>query len=712
MLQLLLGATLLLLGAPRAVKGQQQHESQVTLSLNEFQDLFSSARLEEAERRLLDQRKIQEAQHKLKLQELENLKSSMQKDGEEQRNKVFPLNYQVLQHTATGYFNSSSDESGVEHDVASFELGLVLRIPSQTWTIIPLANTTSMVTSDWSVAWRADGDDDSFSPVDPVTSPDTLLLLKEEQQVLATNRSGLFSMKFKAHTRVGKTRNLNTLSLSSLLYPLSSFTLRIASDDSSHVRDFGVQPASALLQVEQSDGYYTDIKATLPLTADGIQVKWLDVAEESDEATFTTSSQEAEMPQVTAAHEVLHTVSEGMIVKSLHILGFEAGSETSLNTVEFLVHGKGLRVTSVLGHSLQSWSAEDMDDWSKLVRATFKSSHLDSSITLHVHTEMDGNADDDLAELPRMECKNVLRQVGHVAVVKEANIEVHEDKAVGVSRCEPSEISSQLRSNIDRPIILSYKYLNPKNSIVLNVKEHAAMETLEATVDRIHYKALVTDTHTAHSLILIMQSTKLQYLELFGLPSSASMFTVAVNSAPTKPVEGETSSSSILIPLLVGLDSEVANEGGSMRTSVELNYFSSHDSLGNNGTIHLAPPQLKLPVSILTAHLRLPEKYKYKFVGDFERVPRMEYPLPQALSYVTGKRVVEEDYEFSAVDDVWPDDSEPGKIGSVKIATPNIGHSFHFQRLLMVDAETSLDILYSKRVAAKEKSWLRKMLGL
>jgi len=710
----LFGATLLLLGAPRPVNGQQQHAaSQVTLTLNEFQDLFSSARLEEAERRLLDQGKMQEAQHKLKLQELEDLKHAVRKEREEQRNRVFPLNYHVLQHTASGYFNSSSSVSGMERDMASFDLELVLRVPSQSWTLIPIVNT-SIVTSDWSVSWRNDGEHETFSVVDPMTSPDILLLLREEQQVLATNRSGLFSIKFKAHTRVGKTRNLNTLSLSSLLYSLSSFTLRIANEESSHVRDFGVRPVSALVEVEQSNTH-TDLKATLPLFADGIiQVKWLDVGDEKDESTATKPSREAEIPQVTATHEVLHEVGEGMIVKSLHILNLVASSESSsLNNVQFLVNGKGLRVTSVLGHSLQSWSTEDTEDSSKLIRATFKSSHLDSAVTLHVHTEMDGSADNGLVELPHVECKNVLRQVGHIAVVKEANIEVHEDKSVGVLRCEPSEISSQLRSNIDCPIILSYKYLNPENSVVLNVQEHAAMETLEATVDRIHYKALVTNTHTVHSMILIMQSTKLQYLELFSLPSSASMFTVAVNSVPAKPVEGKTSGDSILIPLLVGLDTEVANEGGSMRTSVELNYVSSHDSLGHNGTLQLAPPQLKLPISVLTVHLRLPEKYEYEFGGDFGSKPlkHMEYPLPQTFSYATGKRVVEQDYEFSAIDDNWPEDSDPGKAGAVKIVTPKMGNSFHFQRLLVVDTKTSLDVHYSEKDTVPEKSWLWKLLG-
>lgn len=242
------------------------------------------------------------------------------------------------------------------------------------------------------------------------------------------------------------------------------------------------------------------------------------------------------------------------------------------------------------------------------------------------------------------------------------------------------------------------------------------MDTLEAAVDRIHYKAIVTDTHTVHNAILVLQWTKLQYLKLLGLPSTASMFTVAVNSVPTMPVEGDTDEGvgSILIPLLVGLDTEVANEGGSMQTSVELNYISSHDSLGLNGTLHLAPPQLELPISVMTVHLRLPTSYEYEFMGDFGSKPKkqLEFPVPSTFSYTTGKRVVEKDYKFSSVDDFWPEDVEEGKIGAVKIVTPNIGTSYHFQRLLVVDTETLLDVKYFKRVIPKERSWLQKFLGL
>lgn len=79
--------------------------------------------------------------------------------------------------------------------------------------------------------------------------------------------------------------------------------------------------------------------------------------------------------------------------------------------------------------------------------------------------------------------------------------------------------------------------------------------------------------------------------------------------------------------------------------------------MSHNGTLALAPPSVKSPISVLTAHLRLPKGYDYDFFDDLGQ-PRREltFPIPSSYSYQTGKRLVEKDYQFSFKDDVWPDD--------------------------------------------------------
>ena len=209
--------------------------------------------------------------------------------------------------------------------------------------------------------------------------------------------------------------------------------------------------------------------------------------------------------------------------------------------------------------------------------------------------------------------------------------------------------------------------------------------------------------------MIILQSTKLQYLEVLGLPDDASMYTLDVNSISAKPVLNDQASNSILVPLLIGLDSEAANEGHSLRTSVELSYVSSHDAMSQNGTLSLSPPHFKLPVSVETVHLQLPKgRYDYNFTGDFSRSRNgKEFAIPAAFAYGQGRRVVEEDYQFSFSDDILAAEDNKRKTESVKMVTANTGSSFYFHRLMVVDSAPELTVSYADRpkTTPQTKSW-------
>ena len=103
-----------------------------------------------------------------------------------------------------------------------------------------------------------------------------------------------------------------------------------------------------------------------------------------------------------------------------------------------------------------------------------------------------------------------------------------------------------------------------------------------------------------HSLLVMMKSTKLQYLELQGIPSDASMFTLIVNGVQKKPVKGGSNGDSLLVPLLVRLDTEASNTGLGVKTSIELRYFSVQEPLDEEGSINLHTPQVTLPISVVT----------------------------------------------------------------------------------------------------------------
>lgn len=206
------------------------------------------------------------------------------------------------------------------------------------------------------------------------------------------------------------------------------------------------------------------------------------------------------------------------------------------------------------------------------------------------------------------------------------------------------------------------------------------------------------DTHVMHSLLVMIKSYKLQYLELQGIPSDASMFTLIVNGVQTKPVKGGITEDSLLIPLLVGLDNaDTANDGHGLKTSIELRYFSIQSDRGDEGSISLPLPQVSIPISVVTAELRLPRIHHYNFTGDFgnKGVDRLSYPVPSSFSYVKGKRMVPRGYKFSRLDDVQDEEEDSlGGNAAIQMEIPQSGRSYFFQRLLVVNTPLSVNVSY------------------
>eukprot|EP00485_Elphidium_margaritaceum_P009170 CAMPEP_0202688612 /NCGR_PEP_ID=MMETSP1385-20130828/4105_1 /ASSEMBLY_ACC=CAM_ASM_000861 /TAXON_ID=933848 /ORGANISM="Elphidium margaritaceum" /LENGTH=767 /DNA_ID=CAMNT_0049343627 /DNA_START=31 /DNA_END=2334 /DNA_ORIENTATION=+ len=725
---------------PTTSADREMTKSEVKMNLDEFEEIFSSARLNEAEQRVREQEQRHAAEHQRKLKELDEAIVRAKTKTEHARIAdhlaLFPDNYKVLTQRADGLFNASAPSSGVEGDVASFDIELMIRIMSPKWTTIPIANTSSIVASDWKLSWMHNSTDNStnYMQVDPFTDPEAMFLIRDDQMVLATNRTGLFRVGFTAYSRVRKDRKLNSVSLSSLLYPLSgASTIRLCAgmrrnrintmasgSPSAHkrfaVKELSINPASAVLKVLSPDEAANDdgcakIQLILPLTANKFEIRWLDInmidaAKEqttlkADREDDGIRAQDAEDSLITVSHDVMHTVEEG-VVRSTNILQFKTSGDT-LSSVAFMVRGgRGTRVTSVAGYGLARWTTGAYNATESVlpVYAYFKSSNLDSAMTLQVDTESDTDtaAKQQTLELPRIECMGVLRQSGRIGVIKHANnVELHQSKAVGLARAEPSEIASQLRLNTDRPIFLAYKYLNPNYQLHLSSTAHAAMDTLEAVADRVHYRVLVMESHVMHSLLVMMKSTKLQYLEIRGIPAEASMFTLIVNGVQTKPVRGGDGDDALLIPLLVGLNTEMANDGLGVKSSIELRYFVTHDALGvgEQGSLELQLPRVTLPISVVTVELRLPKSHAYNFTGDFGRngSDTLKYPVPSAFTYVKGKRVVRKDYKFSHLDDVV---EESGKDSAIQMNIPKSGSGqpYFFSRLLVVDTKLSLRVEY------------------
>mmetsp|Transcript_148103 Transcript_148103/g.475622 ORF Transcript_148103/g.475622 Transcript_148103/m.475622 type:complete len:322 (+) Transcript_148103:935-1900(+) len=288
-----------------------------------------------------------------------------------------------------------------------------------------------------------------------------------------------------------------------------------------------------------------------------VKLKWRVVAAEkvprpsksqANRTQATDENVEDQSSQATVQHDALFSVAEG-VLQSSNAFKFTFESEQSLNTLEVLVHGDS-RVTSVVAHGMQTWSAKPftnltLEDSAEgqpgngtFVQVVFKSSVMSKEAIVLLKTESQFDVESGRVELPLVVCRNVLRQTGSMAVVKAANAEVYEHTSRGVARAGVGEIPASVRSQTNRPIVLAYKYLAPRHSVILSALHHEEVHTLNSVADVALYQVLVVDTQRMHKLTMVVQNSQQQYMVVRDIPAAATVWSLRVNSLSTKPARG------------------------------------------------------------------------------------------------------------------------------------------------------------------------------
>mmetsp|Transcript_85459 Transcript_85459/g.151113 ORF Transcript_85459/g.151113 Transcript_85459/m.151113 type:complete len:687 (+) Transcript_85459:57-2117(+) len=662
----------------------------VTVPLVEYNTLYEKAYLNEermkldAERRkLMEAKEAQDEALRLKMAHLEESKSRRER---EQRGAVSSRNWLLLKHSVEG--SLAEDAPQADGNMAVFKSVLEFRVFEDEWTVIPVADA-QLITDDWKVS-RADGADNDWSLV--TSMPDTLLLVQEldespPRQVLATNKAGLYRVEFSVYILVHSNRNLNSFSLN-LLYPITSTTLRLPREaGQTKVRELNVIPAARCTVAEENGAVNISIRVPPTRT---MEVKWRGI--DASEAEKAAAEKADEAVQVTACHDALHEIGDG-ILQSSHTIKYTLDSEqTTLTRVQIAVQG-AVRVTSVTGYGVLSWKASGSSD-TACVEVFFKSSMISDTIILVMTTEMELPAGD--VTLPVLSCEGVLRQTGSLGVVKAANVEVHEQQTRAMTRVSIDELPEPLKYQTNRPIMFAYRYVSVPSHVKLAVIKHEQVGVLDAVVDSAYYQRLVVDTQSMHRLLLTVQNSSQQYLALQGVPLDARLWGLMVNSTPAKPVRGKHGE--LLIPLLVGTASD--SNQGSHNTSVELAYLTQHPTLGEQGSLQLDPPRMGLPISTFLMEVQLPEEYKVEFSGPMRKVRNFSYPVPKPVNYEKGTDIVPHGFNFNSM-------AQEVKRTGISVQVPKAGNLHRFERLLVVDEGAEMTAAYSTptNAEAQPSTW-------
>ena len=343
-----------------------------------------------------------------------------------------------------------------------------------------------------------------------------------------TNVAGSYKLRFKLLSWVQNNRNLLGLSLT-LQYPLTSTTLELESEDGSGfkhmtLRQLSVEPAAATEIEELQDRL--KLKLALPATKK-LTIQWRMAAKgkgapepankrpeerASDAAILAEDEEPAAPPQAVAQHDALHSIGESVIVSENTLKLTLDSEERALSHVSLLLPAR-VRVTSVVAHGMLTWrtvaaksgkegatpseasseesqhadggrsAAEQSSEPMASLIVVLKSSTVTKEVIVVLTTELelpDSSQTRSMIELPRILCQNVLRQTGTIAVVKDAGVEVHEHALQGaVSRASPADIPQHVLAKTARPVVMAYRFLSPRHSLVVSLLHHEELQTLE-----------------------------------------------------------------------------------------------------------------------------------------------------------------------------------------------------------------------------------------
>jgi hypothetical protein len=584
-----------------------------------------------------------------------------------------------------------------------------------------------------------------------------------QDYTLVTNQAGSYQIRFRIFCRVQNNRNLLGLVLN-LAYPLSTMSLRLENNNgeskSASVKQLSVEPAAATELVENAD--HTMLNLQMPATKK-LAIQWRmeskkitkqkgptdvtkrdEVSESAsrDEVSESASSDDSssDLSQSTVVqHDVLHSIGDSVIVSENNLKFTLDDSERSLSSVVILVP-PGVRITGVVAHGMQTWRTETVTNSTGttasptapngtgtggvqqnpnegqrsgataigvLVHVFFKSSAILKEVIVMLTTEMEfsefGQDGANLAvELPFVVCQNVLRQIGTLAVVKAASVEVHEQSSTGVARASVGDVPAHVLSKTNRPVVLAYRFLSARQSIVLSLLHHEEIATLESVVDKALYQVLVLETQQMHSLVLVLQNTQRQYMAVKDVPKASQVWSLRVNSLATQPVRGgkrhsgakgaEDPADLLMVPLLVGPRPD--DDGFGLKTSVELSWMTQHEPLGKNGTVVLSPPRLDMPISALSVEVQLPEHLVANFTGSLMNVTTFSGSMPHAVNYETDQHVTRKGHKFATGD--LAGHKENSKT-SLKAKIPKGGTRYRFEKILVIGDGAALSASYEEK---------------
>lgn len=356
-----------------------------------------------------------------------------------------------------------------------------------------------------------------------------------------------------------------------------------------------------------------------------------------------------------------------------------------------------ISIIDVTGPDLASWEVRDTDAGKVLY--AFLNYKVKNAYTLNIAYDKSMGKTSAVVEVPRLRLLDVEREKGFYGVEVLTNVEVKLEKMSSMAQIDAAELPSSITYAAKHPVLLGFKYLKHPYSLVLDVKKHADVPILVATVDVADFTTLLTaDGKVLTRMLLSMRNNMKQFLKA-ELPGKSEVWSTFVAGQPVKP--GQDEDGRILIPL------EKSTPGvSSDNFLVELIYLTKGKALGVKGSHGIRLCELDLPMTHLQWSLYLPDKYRFKkfegnvdeWEGAFEHVshavPEDAFAIIDAAQVQMNVDMRDEQLANQLAQSIAPPQSMSKGVLPVKMSVPEKGKLRRFIKLLVIDEPAEVSFRY------------------
>ena len=295
---------------------------------------------------------------------------------------------------------------------------------------------------------------------------------------------------------------------------------------------------------------------------------------------------------------------------------------------------------------------------------------------------------------------------GYLGLANGTSLQVLGAEGEGLHRIDVRELPSELVRAAGLPVLQAFRCQQAPYQITVSLKRPKELPVLAAVVERAEISLLVTSAGEAMvRAIYQIRNNRKESLSVH-LPLGATLWSVAVNQQPVKPVAG--TGEEVLIPLSIG--------GGPEATfPVEVFYVQKGNTFAMLGRSGFIGPVLDVPITVTSVDLFLPDElFPISFSGNLQRHLHVETgleprPVFSQMDGVAssaslqrmgrGGLAMKESSPAEAEIQQWEkaqDRAVESGVLPFRIPMPRSGQLYRFGRLLLTSEPVRLEVRYAK----------------